>query len=86
MPSWLIEVNIGLKPQRSPDVISLAVTFFLLNFFNKINDKIANFVQNGKTRLSRINLGYYYRPQKKFAEVMFLQLSVILFTGGGLGV
>ena len=26
-----------------------------------------------------------YRPQTKFAKVMFLHLSVILFTGGGLG-
>ena len=27
---------------------------------------------------------YIYRPQTKFAKVMFLHLSVILFTGGGL--
>ena len=27
---------------------------------------------------------YFYRPQTKFAKVMFLHLSVILFTGGGL--
>ena len=26
--------------------------------------------------------GLYYRPQTKFAKVMFLHLSVILFTGG----
>ena len=26
----------------------------------------------------------FYRPQTKFAKVMFLHLSVILFTGGGL--
>ena len=26
---------------------------------------------------------YIYRPQTKFAKVMFLHLSVILFTGGG---
>ena len=28
-------------------------------------------------------LVYFYRPQTKFAKVMFLHLSVILFTGGG---
>ena len=28
-------------------------------------------------------IGYNYRPQTKFARVMFLHLSVILFTGGG---
>ena len=27
--------------------------------------------------------GYYYRPQTKFAKVMFLHVSVILSTGGG---
>ena len=26
---------------------------------------------------------HHYRPQTKFAKVMFLHLSVILFTGGG---
>ena len=33
-----------------------------------------------------ISSGYqhYYRPQTKFAKVMFLHLSVILFTGGGM--
>ena len=25
----------------------------------------------------------FYRPQMKFAKVMFLHLSIILFTGGG---
>ena len=30
----------------------------------------------------RLALAYYYRPQTKFAKVMFLHLSVILFTGG----
>ena len=29
-----------------------------------------------------INNNYYYRPQTKFAKVMFLQVSVILSTGG----
>ena len=28
-------------------------------------------------------LTYYYRPQTKFAKVMFLHVSVILSTGGG---
>ena len=28
-------------------------------------------------------LSYYYRPQTKFAKVIFLQVSVILSTGGG---
>ena len=28
-------------------------------------------------------ISYFYRPQTKFAMVMFLHLSVILFTGGG---
>ena len=29
-------------------------------------------------------LGVYYRPQRSWAKVMFLQASVILLTGGGL--
>ena len=34
------------------------------------------------THLWQICVEYCYRPQTKFAKVMFLHLSVILFTGG----
>ena len=37
--------------------------------------------ENVRSSLSRCL--YYYCPQKKFAKVIFLHLSVILFTGGG---
>ena len=40
----------------------------------------------GLTKFSDISsFFHYYRPQTKFAKVMFLHLSVILFTGGAPG-
>ena len=36
------------------------------------------------TSTKEISLRYFYRPQLSWAKVMFLQVCVILFTGGGL--
>ena len=54
------------------------------NFYEVLGFWLAS-VSNcvGKSRILHVHVGYY-RPQRSWAKVMFLQVSVILLTGEGL--
>ena len=50
-------------------ILHINLQLFTINLFKYFNQDLVLYI--------------YYRPQKKFAKVMFLQVSVILSTRGG---
>ena len=65
----------------------LAIRKVPFHLFQRDTPQFCTFKNNQSrcqhTRLPRYGMhSLYYRPQTKFAKVMFLHLSVILFTGG----
>ena len=72
---------------KVPDIVNLAFITILPAINGSALRKFPHFISNSitciKIRGLSIFFSPFYRPQTKFAKVMFLHVSVILPTGGG---